>query len=276
LAEIWFEREGTRLFAVEAGQGRTIVMLHGGMSSHLSSLPFIVPLIPRYRVVAPDLRGSGQSWFGGRLSFDQLADDVAALLDHLKIETAVIGGASGGTGLALRFALRHPDRTAGLVLVQPVYGGEERGYTDTQKAAFAGMDSVASRALAEGVEVLRPLYENLPPGVRERALAMIAEFDAASVVTTSHFIASGAQPFASGAQPFASGAQPFASAADLRSLAMPTLLVPGDDAIHPAEVSVLYAENLLHVSIARVPMMDVAAEIGDFCDRLEAEPGQRV
>lgn len=262
MAEIWFEREGTRLFAVEAGQGRTIVMLHGGMSSHLSSLPFIVPLIPRYRVVAPDLRGSGQSWFGGRLSFDQLADDVAALLDHLKIETAVIGGASGGTGLALRFALRHPDRTAGLVLVQPVYGGEERGYTDTQKAAFAGMDSVASRALAEGVEVLRPLYENLPPGVRERALAMIAEFDAASVVTTSHFIASGAQPFA--------------SASDLRSLAMPALLVPGDDAIHPAEVSVLYAENLLHVSIARVPMMDVAAEIGDFCDRLEAEPGQRV
>lgn len=253
MREIWFESAGTRLFAVEDGDGRAIVILHGGMASHVAVLPLIAPLAPRYRVIAPDLRGSGRSWSGVPLTFDRLADDVAALLDHLGVKRSVVGGASGGSGVALRFALRHPGRTAGLVLVKPVYGGAERGYTEPQKQTFAGMDAIASRALAEGVQVLRPLYANLPPGVRERALAMVEDFDAASVVETSRFVASGAQPFA--------------SAADLGSLAVPTLLVRGDDALHPAEVSDLYAENIPSCTVVPAAVADVASEIGVFCDR---------
>lgn len=229
MREVWFESGGVRLFAVEDGEGPVIVMLHGGMASHVASLPLVAPLASRYHVLAPDLRGNGKSWSGAPLTFDQLADDVEALLDHLGVDRALVGGVSGGSGVALRFALRHPDRTAGLVLVQPVYGGGERGYTDPQKQTFAMMDAVASRALDEGVQILRPLYANLPEPIREKALAMIEGFDAASVVATSHFIASGAQPFT--------------SAADLRSLSVPTLLVRGNDPLHPAEVSDLYAEN---------------------------------
>jgi len=253
MREFWFEREGARLFAVEDGEGRAIVMLHGGMASHVASFPLIAPLASRYRVLAPDVRGNGKSWYGERLTFDQLADDVAALLDHIGADRAVVGGVSGGTGGALRFALRHPGRTAGLVLVQPVYAGEERGYTDAQRQTFAMMDAVASRALAEGVQVLRPLYAGLPPEIREKALAMVDGFDAASVVATSHFIASGAQPFT--------------SAADLRSLSMPTLIVPGGDPLHPVEVADFYAENIPDRSVS-VPATDVTAEIGAFCDRL--------
>lgn len=253
MREIWLETEGVRLFAIEDGEGRTIVMLHGGMASHVASLPMVAPLSSRYRVITPDLRGSGKSWYGGPLSFDQLADDVIALLDHLGADQAVVGGVSGGSGVALRFALRHPDRTAGLVLVKPVYGGEERGYTVQQKETFTQMDAVASRALAEGVQVLRPLYASLPPQIREKALAMVDAFDAASVVATSRFIASGAQPFT--------------AAADLRSLSMPVLLVRGDDPLHPAEVSDLYAANIPGCSIAPASTLDVAAEIGAFCDQ---------
>ena len=250
----WFESEGVRLFAVEEGVGRVIVMLHGGMGSHLASLPLIVPLISRYRVIAPDLRGSGRSWSGAPLTFDQLANDIEVLLDHIGADRAVVGGVSGGSGIALRFALRRQSRTAGLVVVKPVYGGEERGYTDQQKEAFAMVDAVASRALDEGVQVLRPLYANLPPQIREKALAMVDDFDAASVVATSHFITSGAQPFT--------------SAADLRLLSVPTLLVRGDDAIHPAEVSDLYAENIPNCMVAPASTTDVAAEIGAFCDQV--------
>jgi 3-oxoadipate enol-lactonase len=260
MREIWFENEGVRLFAVEDGEGRVIVMLHGGMASHVASLPLVAPLISRYRVITPDLRGSGKSWSGSRLTFDQLADDVAALLDHIGVDRAVVGGASGGSGVALRFALRHSSRTAGLVLVQPVYGGEERGYTEQQRETFAMMDAVASRALAEGVQVLRPLYANLPEPIREKALAMAEGFDAASVVATSHFIASGAQPFT--------------SAAELRSLSVPTLIVRGDDPLHPAEVSDLYAENIPGCSVAPASTPDVAAEIGAFCDQRAEEPIQ--
>jgi pimeloyl-ACP methyl ester carboxylesterase len=254
MREIWFESEGDRLFAVEDGVGRLIVMLHGGMASHLASLPLIVPLISRYRVIAPDLRGSGKSWSGGPLTFDQLANDIEALLDHIGADRAVVGGVSGGSGIALRFALRHPSRTAGLVVVKPVYAGQERGYTDQQKQTFGMMNAVASRALDEGVDVLRPLYANLPPQIREKALAIVDGFDAASVVATSHFIASGAQPFT--------------SASDLRSLSVPTLLVRGDDSIHPAEISDLYAENIPNCAVAPASTTDLAGKIGAFCDQV--------
>lgn len=251
MREVWFENGSVRLFAVEDGAGQVIVMLHGAMANHLASLPFVASLSSRYRVIAPDLRGSGKSRSGTPLTFDQLADDVEALLDHSGADRAVVGGVSSGSGVALRFAARRAERLAGLVLIKPVYGGEERGYSDQQKETFSMMNAVASRALTEGVQVLRPLYANLPPQVREKALAMVDGFDAASVVATSRFIASGAQPFT--------------SAGDLRALSVPTLLVRGDDALHPASVSDLYAENIPDCTVVPASTTDVAAEIGAFC-----------
>ncbi len=186
------------------------------------------------------------------LSFDRLADDIAVLLDELGVDRAFVGGVSSGTGVALRFALRQPGRTIGLVLVTPVYAGEQRGYTEQQKATFAMMDAVASRAVDEGVQVLKPLYANLPSPMREKALAMAEGFDAASVVATSHFLASGKQPFI--------------STADLRSLEPPTLLVRGDDPIHPSEVSDLYAANIPNCTEV-APSTDVATAVGAFCDQ---------
>ena len=249
---MWFEADdGVRLFALEEGAGPVIVMLHGGMASHVASRPLVAPLASRYRVVTPDIRGSGRSVSGLPLTFERLAADVGALLESLGAQRAVVGGVSGGSGVALSFALRRPDRVAGLVLVKPVYAGASRGYTEAQRQTFAGMDAVASRALDEGVQVLRPLYENLPAPIREKALAMLDGFDAASVVATSRFIASGAQPFA--------------TEDDLRSITLPTLLVRGEDLLHPPEVSDLYAATILGCAVAPATA-DVAAEIGAFCD----------
>jgi pimeloyl-ACP methyl ester carboxylesterase len=76
LEEVWFEHGGTRLFAVESGRGRPIIFLHGGLSNHLASLGVVRALIPEYRVIMPDLRGSGRSVNAGRLSWDDLADDL--------------------------------------------------------------------------------------------------------------------------------------------------------------------------------------------------------
>lgn len=254
MRDAWFEAAGVRLFAVEDGGGPPIVMLHGGMASHLAARPLVASLASRYRVVTPDLRGSGRSFHGGTLSFDQLADDIATLLDHLGEARAVVGGVSGGSGVAVRFALRHPGRAAGLVVVSPVYAGAHHGYTEAQRQAFTRMDAVASRALYEGVQVLRPLYAALPAPVRDKALAMIEGLDAASVVATSRFIASGAQPFT--------------EPAELRSIATPALLVRSDDPLHPAEISELYAEHLPDCRVLPASTADVPAAIGAFCDEV--------
>jgi pimeloyl-ACP methyl ester carboxylesterase len=253
MPELRFESGGVALFAVEDGDGVVIVMLHGGMADHRTALPFVASLSTRFRVIAPDLRGSGKSWSAIPLTFDQLADDVRALLDHIGARRAVVGGVSSGTGVALRFALRHPDRILALLVVTPVYAGDDLGYTPQQQAAFSRMDSIASRARDEGLQVLGQLYASLPPAIQARAIAMLDGFDAASVVATSHFIASGAQPFS--------------SADDLRSIEVPTLLIRGNDDIHPAEISELYAENIPSCLVVPAAVADVSDEIGAFCDQ---------
>lgn len=254
MREIWFDAAGVRLFAVEDGSGPPIVMLHGGMATHVAAQPLVVSLAPRYRVITPDLRASGRSVYEGTLTFDRLADDLVGLLDHLGEPRAVVGGVSGGSGVAVRFVLRHASRAAGLIVVHPMYAGSHRGYTEAQQRAFTRMDAVASRALDEGVQVLRPLYDDLPAPVRSKALAMIEGFDPASVVATSRFIASGAQPFT--------------APEELRSVPVPALLVRGDDPLHPAEVSELYAEHLPGCRVLPRSTPDVPAAIGDFCDEI--------
>jgi pimeloyl-ACP methyl ester carboxylesterase len=138
-------------------------------------------------------------------------------------------------------------------VVTPVYAGDDVGYTDAQARAFDGMDAVASRAGVEGVEVLRTMYfEQLPEAVAERAWEVAADFDAGSVVATSRFIASGIQPFG--------------TARELRSIRVPTLLVRGDDAIHPPEVSDVYAASIDGCSVVPAGPTDPARTIGEFCD----------
>ena len=141
MREFWVESDGVRLFVKEAGSGPVVLMLHGGMANHQAALPLIAPLADRYRIIAPDLRGSGSSWCASPLTFNQLGDDVERLLDLIGVDRAVVGGISSGTGVALHFALRRPDRLIGLVVVKLVYAGEQRRYTEGQKAVFAMMDS---------------------------------------------------------------------------------------------------------------------------------------
>jgi pimeloyl-ACP methyl ester carboxylesterase len=252
MREFWFVADDSvRLFAVEDGAGRAVVMLHGGLANHLVSLRLTAALAPQFRVIAPDLRSSGKSGDGSPLTWDRLAEDVARLMDHLGVERAVVGGVSSGSGVAVRFALRFPGRLAGLVLVTPLYGGADCGLSEHQAATFRRMDEVGRRAPHEGVQVLRPLYDPLPPPVRERALAMVEGFDAKSVAATTHFLATGDQPFS--------------SASELRSIAAPTLLLSGHDALHPADVTERYAAHLPSCTVVREQDANISAVIDAFC-----------
>jgi hypothetical protein len=97
------------------------------------------------------------------------------------------------------------------------------------------------------------MYANLPATIREKAISMLESFDPASVVATSRFLASGAQPFD--------------SAADLTRLEPPVLLVRGDDPVHPAEVSDLYAANIPDCTTLEASTTDIASAIGAFTAR---------
>jgi pimeloyl-ACP methyl ester carboxylesterase len=103
----------------QQGHGDCLVLLHGFLNSAVSYRHVFKTLAVRGRVIVPDLPGSGKS--GKPLKFnyslDNLADFLAAFLDELKIKTCVLGGASTGGALALRFALKYPERLEKLLLI---------------------------------------------------------------------------------------------------------------------------------------------------------------
>lgn len=114
------EVNGTRLSYADDGHGRPLVFIPGLGASHGMFDPQLEPFRATHRLIRPDLRGNGDS---GRLTrpvetiLDRQCDDVADLLDHLGIEEVVMIGVSYGGVVAMHFALRHPTRLAGLMIV---------------------------------------------------------------------------------------------------------------------------------------------------------------
>ncbi|HLA73984.1 MAG TPA: alpha/beta hydrolase [Steroidobacteraceae bacterium] len=98
-----------------AARGTPLVLLHGGGSTIDVTFGQILPFFKR-RVIAVEEQAHGRT--GDRnapLSFETSADDVAALLDHLKVRQADLFGFSNGASVALQVTIRHPQKVRKLV-----------------------------------------------------------------------------------------------------------------------------------------------------------------
>jgi pimeloyl-ACP methyl ester carboxylesterase len=104
--------------AALAGQGGVpLLMVHGHPFDRTMWAPQLHALGARHRMIAPDLRGYGQSTVvPGSTPLDTFARDLAALLDHLGIARAALCGLSMGGQIVLEFHRLFPERVAGLVL----------------------------------------------------------------------------------------------------------------------------------------------------------------
>ena len=103
-----------------------IVLAHGLLMDQEMFAPQIEARVPGSRIITWDARCHGQTeTTNDPFTYWDLADDLRGLLDHLGIERAVIGGMGQGGFVALRFALKHPERVAGLILVDTQAGTEE-------------------------------------------------------------------------------------------------------------------------------------------------------
>ena len=118
-----FVRAGIRFHFQERGAGAPFIFQHGlGGDTHQITDLYMSP--SGIRLITLDCRAHGATRPLGdtsMLRFDALADDVVALLDHLDLDEAVIGGISMGAGLALNLALRYPQRVRALVLSRPAW-----------------------------------------------------------------------------------------------------------------------------------------------------------
>jgi pimeloyl-ACP methyl ester carboxylesterase len=134
-------RLGTHLLSSGTPGGEPVVLLHGNVSSARFYEELMLAMPPRYRCLAPDLRGYGDS---DRAPIDatrgmrDFSDDLFALLSHPEVlptrrRVHLIGWSAGG-GVAMQFAIDHPEQVASLVLMAPVspYGfGGTKGLEGT-------------------------------------------------------------------------------------------------------------------------------------------------
>jgi len=142
--------DGCRLAFEEVGTGPVVLWQHG-LGASRSQPAEVFPAGSPWRRITLECRGHGASDLGDpeRLSMAQFAEDAVALLDHLGIERAVVGGISLGAAIGLRLAAFHPDRVRGLILARPAW--LDGPSPDTQAAYREVADVIRTHGVTEGV-----------------------------------------------------------------------------------------------------------------------------
>lgn len=96
---------------LDEGQGPVVVMVHGNMSSSVHFEPLITRIKDKYRCIAVDLRGFGDSSYNNRFdTLEELADDVNAFTEALGLDSYYLVGWSNGGGVSLKLCAKYPDK----------------------------------------------------------------------------------------------------------------------------------------------------------------------
>jgi 3-oxoadipate enol-lactonase len=135
----------------DIGIGLPVVFLHGFPHNRTLWTPQVHGLVDRARCIAPDLRGFGDTTIAGPYSMDQYADDVASLLDVLRIERAVIAGLSMGGYVAFSVWRRHRARVRALILADTRAGADGEAARAKRDEMIQTAREKGSRAVADAM-----------------------------------------------------------------------------------------------------------------------------
>jgi 3-oxoadipate enol-lactonase len=236
MADFEVTADGTVLAGEEAGEGTPVVGLHG-----LTATRRYVVMGSRslersgHRVILYDARGHGRSQPAPdpeSYTYDDLARDLRAVLDAREIERAVLAGASMGAHTILRFALDHPERVAGLVVVTPAF--EPGGERDLDR-----WDALAEGLRSGGVDGFVEAYgePRVPDGFKDTVRRILRQRLGAHEHPEAVADALRAVPRAA----------PLASWDELGRIDAPTVVVASRDEAdpeHPYAVAQRYAEAI--------------------------------
>jgi pimeloyl-ACP methyl ester carboxylesterase len=137
-------------YEIHGSGGVPLVLLHGWFSNLETDFSPILPLLTETRqVIGVEQQGHGRTAMIDRpYSYEQMADDTAALLEHLEIEQADFFGYSMGSAIAIEIALRHPELARKLVLV----GGVSYSMEGLYPELTAGVIEVTPEALEQNLK----------------------------------------------------------------------------------------------------------------------------
>ena len=146
-------RDGLNLSYLDSeGTGAAVVLLHAFPLRCAMWGPQIAELGEDFRVLAPDLMGFGSSDAPddpSAYSMDRYADDVALVLDHAGVQSAVACGLSMGGYVSLAFLRRHPERLAGLVLADTKGEADDEETRARRTAQQDKIRSAGARAVTD-------------------------------------------------------------------------------------------------------------------------------
>jgi 3-oxoadipate enol-lactonase len=130
----------------DVGSGPTVILIHGFPFNRSMWREQVDLLSSSYRVLAPDLRGHGESEAtAGTVTMEAMARDVSALMDHVGISRAVVAGLSMGGYVSLALYRIYPLRVRALILA------DTRAQNDTEEGK-KNRELQANKALTEGME----------------------------------------------------------------------------------------------------------------------------
>ncbi len=111
------EVNGINLYYETLGAGRPMILLHGGLASSEMFGPILPTLADHHQVIAVDLQGHGRTADIDRpIELGLIADDIAALIDHLGLDRPDVVGYSFGGGVAFHTAVKYPAKVRKLVM----------------------------------------------------------------------------------------------------------------------------------------------------------------
>jgi pimeloyl-ACP methyl ester carboxylesterase len=156
-----------------------VLLIHAFPLNNNMWAPQIGAIGERFRLIAPNVRGFGESQPTSAWTMEELADDLNRFLDQLRVSSCAVVGVSMGGYIALAFWLRHPRRTARLVLSN----SRARADNDTEKAArnemIAAIQHGGSAILPDRM-LPRLLQPNAAPETVRTVRSMIEQTDAAA------------------------------------------------------------------------------------------------
>jgi len=155
----YFRHDDLQFYFEEHGSGRPLVFSHG-LGGNLDRSLELVHQLPNIHLILYDNRAHGRTHPIGdpvKLTFETMADDMAALLDYMCLPRVFVGGVSMGAGISLAFGLRYPQRVKALILNRPAW-------LDAPNPPNLSILTVIARLIeCLGRERARPAFEQTEP-----------------------------------------------------------------------------------------------------------------
>jgi pimeloyl-ACP methyl ester carboxylesterase len=225
--------DGCKLEFEISGRGKPVLWQHG-LGAPFAQPAGVFPDVEGLQRIMLACRGHERSDLGDptNLSMATFADDALALLDHLGVKKAAIGGISLGAGIALRMAAYHPDRVSRLVMARPAW--VDQPSLATQAAYLAVAEVIERHGLRDGLSVMkqRPEYLALADASPDNAKSILSYFSRPRPDTTVALLSR------------ISASYPGVNKSEITKIAVPTLVIAnGEDVVHPLS----YARELANL-----------------------------